>query len=192
MKTAISLLAGAMLLLAVAMTGNRKEPSAEGKSGAALIARVAVERQKDKDEKEKTAVLEWMSRGSGLHLNTVERIYDDAHRHRFPDVLIAIAKVESNFDPEALSDRGAVGLMQVVGGTWAEELRQHGIIRDEEDLFNASKCMDAGAYILDKYMAWKRGNLEAALIHYGGPADHDYVRRILAALDEIRAVKGKN
>ncbi|MDA8088495.1 MAG: transglycosylase SLT domain-containing protein [Nitrospiraceae bacterium] len=179
-----------MLLAAVSVGRIKKESSAKGKSGPLPAACAST--GKEKIEKEKNAVLEWMSRGSGLHLNVVERIYNEAHRHRFPDVLIAIAKVESNFDPDAISDKGALGLMQVLGSAWTEELRRRGIIHNEDDLFNVSKCMDASAYILDKYMAWNKGNLDAAIIHYGGPADHAYLGKILAALEEIRKVKGGN
>ncbi len=153
------------------------------RSGA-VIAKV-------RSEDEKKAVLRWMSKCSDMPLNMVARIYDEAHKHRFPDLLIAIAKVESNFNPEAVSDAGAVGLMQVMGKTWMNELKDQGIIRNEDDLFSISKCMDASSYILNKYLEWKRNNLRDALLCYGGP-DPGYARRILAALGQLEAVKEKS
>ncbi len=192
MRTVISLVAAMFFIItAVAVTMPREKrkrpvPSAMTAHQAPFANAISA---KARRTNEKQAVLKWMSKYSNMPLNMMARIYDEAHKHRFPDLLLAIAKVESNFNPQAVSDAGAFGLMQVMGNTWMNELKDQGIIRNEDDLFRISKCMDASSYILDKYLDWKRNNLRDALICYGGP-DRDYSKRILEALGELEAVKG--
>ncbi len=185
---AFALLSASLLIVVVMTPGKKTAPlpllAAHGEVAAnTVIAKV-------RREDEKKAVLRWMSRYSDMPFNMIARIYHEAHKHRFPDLLIAIAKVESNFNPEAVSDAGAVGLMQVMGNTWMNELKDQGIIHSEDDLFKISKCMDASSFILDKYLEWKRNNLRDALLCYGG--DPGYAGRILAALGQLEAVKEKS
>ncbi len=194
LKTAVFIFAGVLLLAAIVLTVPEKKQ--------AMLSTIAVHHapfagaagvkafSPGAKTNEKMAVLKWMSKYSDMPRYMMARIYDEAHKHRFPDLLIAMAKVESNFNPEAVSSAGAVGLMQVMGNTWAGELKDQGIIRNERDLFKVSKCMDASAYIMDKYLDWKRNNLKGALLLYGGP-DPEYAKRILDALGELEAVKGK-
>ncbi|MDA8091268.1 MAG: transglycosylase SLT domain-containing protein [Nitrospiraceae bacterium] len=194
LRTIISLSFAVFFIAAIIASGPKKE-----QLGLSLIAvhrtpfanPVSIKIKRVNKTDERSAVLKWMSKYSSMPVNMMARIYDEAHKHRFPDLLIAMAKVESNFNPEAVSDAGAVGLMQVMGNTWTDELKDQGIIRKEDDLFKISKCMDASAYILDKYLDWKRNNLRDALVCYGGP-DHEYAVKILQALGELEAVKGKN
>lgn len=43
-----------------------------------------------------------------------------------PEVLMAIAQIESNFNPSAHNDSGASGLFQFMEGTWNDMVAQHG------------------------------------------------------------------
>lgn len=142
------------------------------------------------EQDNKMRVIDWMGRESRMQVEKLKRIYEEAHKHAFPELLIAIAKVESNFDPDAVSYAGATGLMQVMSHVWAEELKQAGVIASEDDLFDISRCMAASAYILKRYLSWEEGNLKNALKRYVGVrSDTDYHNKVLETLSEIYAMK---
>jgi soluble lytic murein transglycosylase-like protein len=72
-------------------------------------------------------------------------IYDAARRHGVnPALLAAMARVESAFDPEAVSHAGARGLMQLMPATAA----RFGVATDE--LFDPVRNLEASA----GYVAW--------------------------------------
>jgi soluble lytic murein transglycosylase-like protein len=55
---------------------------------------------------------------AGRHGPYVEHIRTASAKYRLPEALIlAVMAVESNFDPRALSDKGAMGLMQLMPAT---------------------------------------------------------------------------
>lgn len=128
--------------------------------------------------------------GSAIHLAAV--------RHRVDGLLLAaIVSVESRFTADALSPRGAKGLMQVrpaVGATYGAE-----------DLFDPYANLDAGSRYLRSLMKDYKGDLELALAAYNaGPAavaryggvppfreTREYVRKVLATYEKYsrRAAK---
>ena len=89
-------------------------------------------------------------------------IFDASKQYRLPPELIkAIIKVESNFIPEAVSPKGAQGLMQLMPGT-AKEI---GI----ENSFDPRQNIFAGSFLLKKYID-KYGSIKKTLIAYNaGP-----------------------
>ncbi|MBZ9758289.1 lytic transglycosylase domain-containing protein [Mesorhizobium sp. ESP6-5] len=61
-------------------------------------------------------------------------IAEAAHRFRFPQLWIrAVMHLESARDPRAVSRKGAVGLMQIMPGTWAELRLRHQLGHDPYD-----------------------------------------------------------
>ena len=190
MKSVVSFLVG-MALVAAATLPRIKNWAVKTVSHAPAIKTLVVSKTMISADKGKTMVLGWMNRCGRLPFGMAERIYAEAHKHRFPDLLIAMAEVESHFNPDAISSKGAIGLMQITGEVWTEKLKQQGIIRGEADLFNISKSMDACSYILARYIKYERGNLEDALLQYGG-LDRSYPEKVMAALGEIEAVKEVN
>ncbi len=121
-------------------------------------------------------------------------IREAAERHSVSPALVeAVAKVESGFNPRALSHKGARGLMQVIPATG----RRFGVRSDK--LFDPEHNLKAGV----AYLAWLskryRGNLDFVLAAYnageGAVDDHggippyretrDYVRRVKSALRAI-------
>jgi hypothetical protein len=98
----------------------------------------------------------------------VERI---AAEHSLPPQLIhSVIKVESNYNPRAISNKGALGLMQLIPST----ARRFGVA----DVFNPIQNIQGGAkylrYLLDLFdgsyplalAAYNAG--EAAVVRYGG------------------------
>nr|WIE91305.1 lytic transglycosylase domain-containing protein [Mesorhizobium sp. WSM4875] len=61
-------------------------------------------------------------------------IAEASHRFRVPQLWIrAIMQLESARDPRAVSRKGALGLMQIMPGTWAELRLRHQLGRDPYD-----------------------------------------------------------
>jgi soluble lytic murein transglycosylase-like protein len=102
-----------------------------------------------------------------------------------PELVLAVVGVESAFQPEAVSPKGAQGLMQLMPGT-AESL---GV----EDAFDPGQNLDGGVRHLGALLTLYDGDLSRALAAYnageGAVARHggippfretrEYVRRVL-------------
>ncbi|NQV78937.1 MAG: lytic transglycosylase domain-containing protein [Alphaproteobacteria bacterium] len=104
-----------------------------------------------------------------------------------PSLALAVARIESNFAPAALSEAGARGVMQIMPQTARGEF---GV--DPDELWDARLNIQLGVAFLeqlyDRYGAW-----DLALSHYNGgsvrgtppdatvlPATQGYVRAVLA------------
>jgi soluble lytic murein transglycosylase-like protein len=138
-----------------------------------------------KDEKEaaQQAVLRWMKENSRMPEQVLAKIYSVAMESVNADLILAICLVESNFNPHVESGKGAVGLMGIMPGVWLEELEAHGIVSGKEDLFTISKNIDAGAFVLERYLK-KTDNLKNALSRYAG-GDPSYAARVLRMQNKI-------
>jgi soluble lytic murein transglycosylase-like protein len=86
-----------------------------------------------------------------------------ARRHGLdPDLVLAVVAVESGFRPEAVSPKGARGLMQLMPAT-AQAL---GV----EDAFDPSANLDGGARHLQELIALYDGDVTKALAAYNAGA----------------------
>lgn len=83
-----------------------------------------------------------------------------------PLLLLAIIAVESRFDPQAQSPRGAQGLMQVHTPVHAERFASLGGVTAAFDL---AANIRIGAQILSEYLS-RHGSTDLALKHYVGAA----------------------
>jgi len=121
-------------------------------------------------------------------------IREAAEKHSVSPALVeAVARVESGFNPRALSHKGARGLMQVIPATG----RRFGVRSDK--LFDPEHNIAAGVAYLSWLSKRYRGNLDFVIAAYnageGAVDDHggippyretrDYVRRVKAALCSI-------
>jgi soluble lytic murein transglycosylase-like protein len=102
-----------------------------------------------------------------------------------PDLVLAVVAVESNFEPGAVSKKGAQGLMQLMPGT-AGDL---GV----KDALDPATNLDGGARYLQALLKLYRGDLRKALAAYnagpGAVARHggvppyretqEYVRKVM-------------
>jgi soluble lytic murein transglycosylase-like protein len=96
-----------------------------------------------------------------------------ARRHGVDPLLVrAVIRVESNFDPRAVSPKGAAGLMQLM----PETAMRYGV----DNRFDPAQNVDGGVRYLRDLMAMFDGNLSLALAAYnaGEGAVLKYGRRI--------------
>lgn len=98
-------------------------------------------------------------------------------------LLLAIARGESNFDAGAVSEAGAVGIMQIHWPLTAKHLG----IESRKQLFDPCVNIDAGARYMGELLDRFDGNLHASLVAYNmGPA------RVAAMLTEHAALPAEN
>ena len=123
-----------------------------------------------------------------------EALSEAAGRHGVDSLLLAaIIDVESGFSPNAVSPRGAVGLMQILPSTG----RAQGV---KGDLLNPRVNVDAGSSYLRGLLDLYDGDLELALAAYNaGPTavsrhagippfreTREYVRKVLSRYDRYQ------
>ena len=116
----------------------------------------------------------------------IDQLVDQtASRHQVdPDLVRAIVRVESDYDPKAVSSKGAMGLMQLVPAT----ARRFGV----ENPFDPKQNLEGGVNYLRYLLDLFGGDLSLSLAAYnagehsvqrsGGipaiPETQDYVRRV--------------
>ena len=197
-KAAVGLLAGILLVCAMPVRGQivsvkdggksvyiNDDPPAKPKStptrasSAAAPARLPQAQTVAKPAQPRT-----------VRRHTKEELQQMAHsiaeKHQVDPVLVtAVIESESNWDPLAVSSKGAQGLMQLVPGT-AEFL---GVT----DVFDPEQNLDGGVRYLRMMLERYNGDLEKALAaynagpeaveRYGGvppyPETHHYVAQII-------------
>ena len=120
-----------------------------------------------------------------------------------PLLVLALIEVESSFDPAALSDRGAMGLMQLRGPTLRRELERAGLEADypNDPVANVQAGVRYLRRLLDAFgreelalMAYNAGpNRILGYLREGGIPDrfHVYPRRVKAELRRLRAAAGE-
>lgn len=86
-------------------------------------------------------------------------VREAADRHRVDPALVrAVIQTESNWNPIALSNKGAGGLMQLIPMT----ARRFGV----NDVFNPQQNIDGGVHYLKTLLDRYNGNLDMALAAY--------------------------
>ena len=92
----------------------------------------------------------------------LDTVYRKSYQYGFkPDLVLGVVEVESDYNPEAVSYRGAYGLMQVNLSVWRSPLNI-----DENRIFDIEYNLDLGLQILKHYYDETEGNLKRALHLY--------------------------
>ncbi len=104
-----------------------------------------------------------------------------------PLLLLAVAAIESSFNPLAESVMGAKGLMQIIPKWHREKLE---VVGGDAALFDPQANILLGARILKEYVR-RTGTLEAGLQFYNGAffdATAQYARKVLSERARLQAV----
>jgi soluble lytic murein transglycosylase-like protein len=114
------------------------------------------------------------------HLSRITKsVYKKSTHYGFqPELVLSMMKVESGYNPRAVSRRGAYGLMQVNFSVWKDEL---GI--DKKRIFDIDYNIDLGLQILKRYYLESKGNLKRALHLYNNGykyKNYSYVNKVEA------------
>ena len=112
-------------------------------------------------------------------ITLLTQVHHEATRSQLkPELVLAIIDVESSFNRFAISEAGAMGLMQVMP-FWLKEIGRPG-----DNLFNARTNLRMGCTILKYYLDKERGNLTHALMRYNGSkGSYRYTKKVFRALD---------
>ncbi len=96
-----------------------------------------------------------------VHL--LKQIHYEAKRANIePELVLAVIDVESRFNPWAISNVGAQGLMQIMP-FWLKEVG-----RPNDSLFDMRTNLRMGCTILSYYLKIEKGDLPRALARYNG------------------------
>jgi len=121
------------------------------------------------------------------------------NKHRVnPDLIKAIIKVESDFNPEAISPKGALGLMQLMPDT----ARRWGVSR----VFDPEENVEGGILHFKFLMEQFSHNLKKALAAYNAgeqpvmryqnippfPETEHFVKSVIAEFKKLQAQRYKN
>lgn len=111
-------------------------------------------------------------------LKLLKLIHAEANRAQVPPQLVlALIQVESKFDPYAVSNAGAVGLMQIMP-FWLKLIG-----RADDSLVHAKTNLRMGCTILKYYLDKSHGDIREALQRYNGATvGIDYSDSVLKAL----------
>jgi soluble lytic murein transglycosylase-like protein len=101
------------------------------------------------------------------------------HAKIAPELVLAVIEVESRFDRYAISNSGALGLMQIMP-FWLEEIGQ-----PKDNLFRMRTNLRFGCTILKYYLDQEHGDIYKALGRYNGSyGQRDYPARVMNALNK--------
>lgn len=116
-----------------------------------------------------------------VYSNILDSVYTKSFEYKFkPELVLSIIQVESNFNPKAISYRGAYGLMQINLAVWEDELN---ISRDK--VFDIGYNIDLGLQVLKIYYDESKGDLQRAIHLYNNGYKYNnlkYVKKIDSTL----------
>ena len=123
-------------------------------------------------------LVEWVYKHSRISRIMAEEIVDNVDGLSCPLFLLALMKTESNFNPTAISSKGAMGLGQIMP-VHKKALKEAGIIEEMRDIFNIPTAIEATEFIWELKMAAAKGDINKALALYLGVKSEKYVNKIL-------------
>ena len=145
--------------------------------------------------KQQAAVAKWISRRYNVALEPVGRLVQEAwiigqHAGLDPTLILAIAAIESRFNPFAQSSVGAQGLMQVMTRVHTDKFEAFG---GTHAAFDPISNLKVGVQILRECIS-RAGSLEDGLRWYVGAAnsgdDGGYIGKVLSEQGHMKRVAG--
>ena len=115
-------------------------------------------------------------------LQDIVLIVEQALECSDPLLILSVIDTESTFFSQAISSKGAAGLMQVRWSVWKDELAKINIT-SERQLFDIKTNIKAGSYILTKYIN-ETGSVKKALGKYVGNSPK-YINVVLLKYAEL-------
>ncbi len=101
-----------------------------------------------------------------------------------PVLVLAVAEAESQFNPFAVSKQNAKGLMQINPEANQQLLIQEGIIKDASELFDPDRNIEAGCFLLRRFIN-DTSDLNAALDRYLGADSTSYKAEIHQVMGKV-------
>jgi soluble lytic murein transglycosylase-like protein len=117
-------------------------------------------------------------------------VVSSAGKYKLPkEVLLALIEVESTFNYCAESSAGAIGLMQIYPKIWLKEgakenLITQNVISNKKDLYDPTKNIAAGAFILSHYYKQTK-SLKGALTKYFGGTQNSHYQKVCQRVGEF-------
>jgi soluble lytic murein transglycosylase-like protein len=113
-------------------------------------------------------------------LHMLQQIHYEATRAElYPELVLAVIDVESNFNQFAISKAGAMGLMQVMP-FWLKEIGH-----PEDNLLHLRTNLRMGCTILRYYLDMEKGDLTQALARYNGSkGSYRYTNKVFKVLND--------
>ncbi len=106
-------------------------------------------------------------------------VYKKSREYGFkPELILALIKVESDFNQYAISPAGAYGLMQINYNVWKDYYKI-----DPNKLFDIEYNIDLGLKILKHYYDQEGGDLDLALFRYNNGylyKNKSYVKKVVS------------
>jgi|GEM_PF-1105851 len=117
---------------------------------------------------------------------------DSAEEHGFdPLLIVAIMAVESSFNPRAVSNMGAQGLMQVIPRYHQDKIGKR---RDKYALFDPELNVRVGTLVLQEGLQ-RYGSMQRALQYYNGALKDPkarYTRKVMALKKRLVDASGRD
>lgn len=132
----------------------------------------------NKIEQAKPQLVKWVYKHSRISKKMAEEIVDNVKESSCPLFLLALMRTESNFNPTAVSSKGAMGLGQIMP-MHKKALKEAGILEEMRDVFNIPTAVKATEFIWELKMSVAGGDINKALALYLGTHNTSYVNRIL-------------
>jgi Transglycosylase SLT domain len=146
---------------------------------------------------QQVALAKWISRRYNVALEPIGRLVQEAwaigkHAGLDPTLILAIAAIESRFNPFAQSAMGAQGLMQVMTRVHVDKYEPFGGMHAA---FDPISNLKVGVQVLRECIA-RAGGLEAGLRWYVGaanlPDDGGYMSKVLSEQGHMKRVASGN
>lgn len=132
-----------------------------------------------------------LSQSSRCSPKQVKLIIQECIRTDLPLLILALISAESEFNPTAVSSKGAIGLGQIMFEHHMKALIGANIIKEKRDLFDVEANIQATHFILKMFLRQSNGDVTKALERYLGGHDGAYQRKILNNLANLYVVTSR-